>query len=69
MNIYLSPLPNWELEEFKNQDNIVIEQSVTGQFTKLLEEKAGIKVRNTIKQYDGRPFDPIELSKKIKELI
>lgn len=67
--IYLSPLPVWELEEFKDQENIVIEQSVTGQFTKLLKEKAGIKVRNTIKQYNGRPFDPIELSKKIKEVL
>lgn len=67
--IYLSPLPTWELEEFKNQENIVIEQSSTGQFTKLLKEKAGLKIANTIKQYDGRPFDPIELSKKIKEVL
>ncbi len=67
--IYLSPLPIWELEEFKDQENIVIEQSSTGQFTKLLNEKAGLKVRNTIKQYDGRPFDPVELSKKIKEVL
>ncbi|TET59830.1 MAG: 2-oxoacid:acceptor oxidoreductase subunit alpha [Promethearchaeota archaeon] len=67
--IYLSPLPIWELEEFKNQDNIVIEQSSTGQFTKLLKEKAGLMIRNTIKQYDGRPFDPIELSKKINEVL
>ncbi|MBA7663686.1 hypothetical protein ES703_71733 [subsurface metagenome] len=67
--IYLSPLPIWELEEFKTQDNIVIEQSSTGQFTKLLKEKAGLNIRSTIKKYDGRPFDPIELSKKIKELL
>jgi hypothetical protein len=26
-------------------------------------------VRNTIKRYDGRPFDPIELSKKINEVL
>ena len=49
--------------------NIVIEQSSTGQFTKLLKEKAGLKIRDTIKQYDGRPFDPIELSKKIREVL
>ena len=67
--IYLSPLPIWELEEFKNQDNIVIEQSSTGQFTNLLKEKARLEIRNTIKQYDGRPFDPIELSNKIKEVL
>ena len=67
--IYLSPLPTWELEEFKNQDNIVVEQSISGQFTQLLVEKAGIKVRKTIKRYDGRPFDPIELSQQIREVL
>jgi len=65
--IYLSPLPVWELEEFKNQDNIVIEQSINGQFASLLKEKAGLNIRKVIKRYDGRPFDPIELSIKIKE--
>ncbi len=65
--IYLSPLPIWVLEEFKNQDNVVIEQSSTGQFSMLLSEKVGLKIRTTIKQYDGRPFDPIDLSQKIKE--
>jgi len=67
--IYLSPLPIWELEEFKDQDNIVVEQSISGQFSTLLSEKAGIKIKTTIKRYDGRPFDPIELSKKIKEVL
>jgi len=65
--IYLSPLPVWELEEFINQDNIVIEQSITGQFASLLKEKADLNIRSVIKRYDGRPFDPIELSFKIKE--
>ena len=67
--IFLSPLPTWELEEFKNQDNIVVEQSVSGQFSKLLVEKAGLKVRASINKYNGRPFDPIELSKQIKEAL
>ena len=66
---YLSPLPTWELEEFKDQDNIVVEQSISGQFTQLLTEKGGLKVRRTIKRYDGRPFDPIELSQQIKEVL
>lgn len=67
--IYLSPLPTWELEEFKNQDNLVVEQSISGQFSALLKEKAGLKIRTTIKQYDGRPFDPIELASKLKEVL
>ncbi|MFW9945879.1 MAG: 2-oxoacid:acceptor oxidoreductase subunit alpha [Candidatus Odinarchaeota archaeon] len=67
--IYLSPLPIWKLEEFKNQNNIVVEQNSTGQFTNLLKEKAGLKIRNTIKQYNGRPFDPIDLANKLKEVL
>jgi 2-oxoglutarate ferredoxin oxidoreductase subunit alpha len=67
--IYLKPLPVWELEEFTDQDNIVVEQSVSGQFTSLLKEKAGLNIKNTIKQYDGRPFDPIALSQKFKEVL
>jgi 2-oxoglutarate ferredoxin oxidoreductase subunit alpha len=67
--IYLKPFPSWELEEFSNQDNIVVEQSVSGQFTSLLKEKVGLKIRQTIKQYDGRPFDPVDLSRKLKEAL
>ncbi|KKM71831.1 hypothetical protein LCGC14_1426660, partial [marine sediment metagenome] len=67
--IYLNPLPTWELDEFKNQDNIVIEQSSTEQFTELLKGKAGLNIRCTIKRYDGRPFEPVELSQKIKEVL
>ena len=67
--IFLNPLPYWELEEFKGQTNIVVEQSLDGQFTSLLKEKAGLNVEKTIKQYDGRPFDPIELAEKIKEVL
>jgi 2-oxoglutarate ferredoxin oxidoreductase subunit alpha len=66
---YLSPLPIWELEEFKKQGNIVVEQSSTGQFTAFLKEKAGLNIKATIKKYDGRPFDPIELSNRIKEVL
>jgi len=67
--VYLNPFPVWELEEFKDQTNIVVEQSSTGQFADLLREKAGINVKDIIKRYDGRPFDPIELSKKLKEVL
>lgn len=66
--IYLSPLPVWELEKYKNQNNIVIEQSITGQFSNLLKEKAGLHITKTITKYDGRPFDPIELINLIKEV-
>ena len=67
--VYLNPFPVWEFEEFKDQVNIVVEQSSTGQFADLLREKAGIRIKEVIKRYDGRSFDPIELSNKLKEVL
>ena len=67
--IFLSPLPIWELEKFKDQEVIVIEQSAIGQFANLLKENMNIQLKKVIKQYDGRPFDPIKLSKKIKDVL
>jgi 2-oxoglutarate ferredoxin oxidoreductase subunit alpha len=67
--IFLNPLPTWELEEFKDQDNIVLEQSISGQFTSLLKEKASLRIKDSITRYDGRPFDPIELSNQLKEVL
>jgi 2-oxoglutarate ferredoxin oxidoreductase subunit alpha len=67
--IYLNPLPKWILEKYQNKPSIVVEMSSFGQFSHLLQEKANIKVQSEIKKYDGRPFDPIDLSNKIKEAI
>jgi len=67
--IYLNPLPVWELEKYKTQDVITVEQSSTAQFTNLIKEKANISSKATIKQYNGRPFKPIDLANKIKEVL
>ena len=65
--VYLEPLPFWELEKYRKDKVIVVEQSCTGQFAALLKEKIGIESKAVIKKYDGRPFDPQELALKIKE--
>jgi 2-oxoglutarate ferredoxin oxidoreductase subunit alpha len=67
--IYLEPLPVWELDRYKESGVIVVELSCAGQFASLLEEKAGIQPKAVIKKYDGRPFDPVELSSRIKGVI
>jgi 2-oxoglutarate ferredoxin oxidoreductase subunit alpha len=66
--IYLEPLPVWELDRYRNREIIVVEQSCSGQFASLLREKAQIQPKAVIKKYDGRPFDPVELAEKIKEV-
>ena len=65
--VYLEPLPLWELKKYRGNPVIVVEQSCTGQFATLLQEKIGIEPKAVIKKYDGRPFDPEELALKIKE--
>lgn len=66
--IYLEPLPVWELDRYRDREVIVVEQSCSGQFASLLKEKVGIRPKVVIKKYDGRPFDPVELAGKIKEV-
>jgi len=67
--IYLEPLPVWELEKYRDREIIVVEQSCSGQFASLLGEKAGIAAKSVIKRYDGRPFDPVELAERLKEVL
>ena len=67
--IYLEPFPTWKLDKFRKSKGIVIEQSCTGLFASLLKEKVGIEPKAIIKKYDGRAFNPKELSEKIKEVI
>jgi len=66
---YLKPFPFWELEDYMEENAIVIEQSSTGQFASLLREKCNIVPKTVIRKYDGRPFEPIKLAEKIKEAI
>jgi len=67
--IYLQPFPVWELSKHKYRESIVVEQNSTGQLEQLLKDKSEIKPVRSIRQYDGRPFDPQELAHKIKEVF
>lgn len=67
--LYLRPFPVWEMELFKNQEVITVELNKSGQFTKLVQEKAGINVKKLINKYDSRPFEPTELAQKLKEVL
>ncbi len=67
--IYLEPFPAWELERYQHHHCIVVEQNSTGQLESLLKEKAGLTIQSSVRQYDGRPFDPMVLAQKIREVI
>jgi 2-oxoglutarate ferredoxin oxidoreductase subunit alpha len=67
--VYLKPLPVWDLEKYLGSAPIVVEQSRTGQFADLLREKMDMEPAAVIRRYDGRPFEPAELARKIEEVI
>ncbi|MFO7795659.1 MAG: 2-oxoacid:acceptor oxidoreductase subunit alpha [Promethearchaeati archaeon] len=67
--IYLRPFPVWEIQKYQNQPVISVELNKWGQFTQIIKEKARIEVKKLINQYNARPFDPIELSKRLKEVL
>jgi 2-oxoglutarate ferredoxin oxidoreductase subunit alpha len=48
---------------------IVVEQSSTEQFARLMSERGGVKVEQVITRYDGRPFEPTELAEEIRRAI
>jgi len=66
--IYLQPFPTWELAKYKNKKSVVVEQNSTGQLEQLLKEKVGINPDLAFRQFNGRPFDPIDLGEKLKEV-
>ncbi len=66
---YLSPFPYWEIEKFQDESIIVVEMSKSEQFANLLKGQGGLTIKKVISKYDGRPFDPVELSEKIKEVL
>jgi 2-oxoglutarate ferredoxin oxidoreductase subunit alpha len=67
---YLEPFPIWAVEEaLQGVDRIItVELSIDGQFTTLLKHN-GIKADGSVRKYDSRPFDPIDLANQIKEVI
>ncbi|TFG06271.1 MAG: 2-oxoacid:acceptor oxidoreductase subunit alpha [Promethearchaeota archaeon] len=67
--IYLRPFPDWNFEQYRDKKPIIVEMSSTGQFSNLIREKTGMSIKADIRKYDGRPFDPIELSNKISEVM
>jgi 2-oxoglutarate ferredoxin oxidoreductase subunit alpha len=68
--IYLEPFPIWAVEEaLQGVEKIVtVELSIDGQFDTLLKYN-GIKSDGSVRKYDSRPFDPVDLANQIKEVI
>ncbi len=61
--IYLEPMPTWELKKHLKGRVVAVEVNATGQLANIL----GIEEK--ILKYDGRPFTPEELKKKLERIL
>jgi len=66
--IYLKPFPKKEVErEVKKAKKVfLVENNSTGLLGRVIREETGILIKNKVLKYDGRPFTPSEIIKKVK---
>lgn len=69
--IWVEPFPVEKvMKELEGKKRIIcVEGNHNGQLSALIREKTGIEKTHEILKYDSLPFDPIELSKQINEII
>jgi 2-oxoglutarate ferredoxin oxidoreductase subunit alpha len=68
--LYLSPFPAQAVIETLSKAKTIVdvENNFTAQLASLIREKTGIEIQHKILKYDGRPFYPNFIYKKLKEL-
>jgi 2-oxoglutarate ferredoxin oxidoreductase subunit alpha len=68
--LYLSPFPTEEVKKVLSQAKIIVdvENNRTAQLVGLIREKTGIEIKYKILKYDGRPFYPNFIYKRLYEL-
>jgi 2-oxoglutarate ferredoxin oxidoreductase subunit alpha len=69
--LYLEPFPTGVVKRALDsaKKTIVVENNATSQLSSLIKEKLLRDVDHRILKYDGRPFNPGDLSKRIEEEI
>ncbi|MCD6477755.1 MAG: 2-oxoacid:acceptor oxidoreductase subunit alpha [Candidatus Aenigmarchaeota archaeon] len=61
--LYVEPLPMWELGKHLRGRVIAVECNASGQLADMLD------IKERILKYDGRPFTPEELKKRLEEIL
>lgn len=68
--VYLTPFPVEQIRSaVTGQNPILIEENQTAQLGTLIKEHTGFEITKKILRYDGRAFNPLQLTRRIKELI
>ncbi len=66
--VYLTPFPAEDVKTvLKNQNPILVEGNQTAQLGSLIKEHTGIEITKKVLRYDGRAFNPLQLTRRIKE--
>ena len=68
--IYMKPLsPQIKKEMQKAKNIILVECNLTGQLGRLIRERTGLKIKNRLLKYNGRPFHSDELNNLLKNML
>ena len=69
--VFITPFPVAEVKRILEsaKKTMVVENNKTSQLSSLIREHLLMTVDHQILKYDGRPFDPGDLSKRIKEVL
>jgi len=68
--LYIEPFPVSEVEKaFQGKRLILVENNQTGQLGSLIQQYTDYKINYRILRYDGRPFDPGDLTDRIREAL
>jgi 2-oxoglutarate ferredoxin oxidoreductase subunit alpha len=69
--VYLNPFPTGKVERVLKlaEKTVVVENNKTSQLSSLVRENLLMTVDHKILKYDGRPFNPGELSQRIREVL
>lgn len=69
--IYMKPFPTKKvLEVLEKAKNVVdVENNYQAQLAMLIREQTGFSIEKRILKYDGRPFNPYQLSRKLLEVV
>lgn len=68
---WISPFPTEAVTQIleKSEKTLIIENNHDAQAAGWIRQQTGIEIKNKFLKYDGRPFYPEEIVKKVKEII
>jgi 2-oxoglutarate ferredoxin oxidoreductase subunit alpha len=69
--IYICPFPTARVQKILESagKTVIVENNRTSLLAQVIREKTKIDIGHMILKYDGRPFNPVSLSKQIKEAL